>query len=348
MEKIKNTNENKEPKSFGKTIENFDSRKKKFTKHFFNNTGLYISLLLVFVVIVVSTTNVIFGGQLKIAELGLTVFILFFCSYSMYVNCADSGSKAGKECQEYIDEIKDYNTLKKGIIEDKKEIRLTEFCRYYVEEELKSTRESILEDIDYETYEKLYLGKDDEYIKSLDLSQIQINSIIEANHVKAIKLTKTMIMKRGRGNYRRNPLGMRPTTKKGIQFGVKFITLGITTLLTGVMVLEALINPSWATVVSCMLKVLIVVLNGVAGYKMGYENITVDTINYVSDQKDLLYQFLRYIETHPAKNPNFESENDSSDSVAEEDTASASTEMVAEDSPAENNNNLEESKKDVK
>ena len=36
---------------------------------------------------------------------------------------------------------------------------------------------------------------------------------------------------------------------------------------------------------------------------MGYENITVDTVNYMQDQKDLMQQLIEYASTTPEPQP---------------------------------------------
>ena len=42
-----------------------------------------------------------------------------------------------------------------------------------------------------------------------------------------------------------------------------------------------------------------VILSGFTGYKMGYENITVNTVDYILDQTDLLNQFEQYLVENP-------------------------------------------------
>lgn len=132
-----------------------------------------------------------------------------------------------------------------------------------------------------------------------ELTEPQRKAIIKANKVKPIKLTPEMIFKRGRGAGRRVPLGTNPTTKKGTAFVVKFIKISVTTLLTSIIVLDVVVNPSWATFAACCLKLMPVILNGFTGYKMGYENIVYDTVNYMSDQIDLIHQFQQYVADNP-------------------------------------------------
>lgn len=298
MEQIKNDNK---PQT-GQTIERMSKTQKRVARTILNNTGMIVGFFIIFVVIVVFTTDVKLTGAMQWAELGLVFFILLFCSYSMYVNYANSGTRAGRKSDLYIDSYINYNDKKKYIIDKKYQARSSEFCRYYISEELKNSRTSVLSEvgIDYDVYTEKYLGRDKKYLETIkDLSKTQVLAIIKANSITPIKLTPEMIMKRGRGNSSREPLGTKPETKKRIHLGTKFVSTCITSFVTGVIVLDVIINPTWATFVACCLKVLLVVLNGFMGYKMGYENIVVDTVEYMNDQVDLMNQLIQYVEDNP-------------------------------------------------
>lgn len=299
MEQIKN---DKTTNSVGSSIERMNKGQKKITRTILNNTGMIAGFFIIFVVIVVFTTDVRLTGALKWVELGLVFFILLFCSYSMYVNYANSGTQAGKKSSVFTDSLSAYNSKKQDIIDKKYQSRLSEFCRYYIKEELKNSRTSVLSEvgIDFDVYEKKYIGKDKKHlIADTTLSKTQVAAILQANKITPIKLTPEMIMKRGRGNNSREPLGMKPETKKKIHLGTKFVTTCITSFLTGVIVLDVVISPTWATFVACCLKVLLVALNGFFGYKMGYENIVIDTVEYMNDQVDLMNQLVQYINDNP-------------------------------------------------
>lgn len=66
-----------------------------------------------------------------------------------------------------------------------------------------------------------------------------------------------------------------------------------------IIVLEAVVEPTWVLIATCCLKLMAVVINGFNGYKFGYENIVFDTVNYMSDQTDLMTQAVQYVEGHP-------------------------------------------------
>lgn len=283
-----------------------DSKKKKIAKGFLNYAGLFVGVLLLFVVVVVLTTDISLHSFFDVATLGLSFFVLLFCSYSMYVSCADSGMRAGLNSSIYLETSGEYDRLKKHIIDTKMQVRIPEFCRYYTQEELQNTRSTILAEVGilYDTYCQKYLGKDAKTIQQdKSLSKVQQNAIIKANKTSPVHLTAEMIFKRGRGSSRRAPLGTKPETKKSIKFGSRFIWTCFASVMMAIIVLDVVIEPTWAMFAAIVLKLLSVILNGFLGYKFGYENIVFDTVNYMNDQKDLMQQVIQYVENHPDQKP---------------------------------------------
>ena len=222
--------------------------------------------------------------------------------YAMYVNGSGSGVRAGRKSEIYLAAKNLYDNLKREIIDRKMHGRLTEFCRYYIEEELRNTRNSLLTEvgIDFAKYQECYVGKDKAALEKIpSLSKSQVEAILAANKVKPIKLTPEMILKRGRGSARRNPLGIEPEKRRRAGYAMKFfLTFGLAILMT-VITLNPKANLTWGTFAECILKLFPVMLNGFTGYKNGYENIIVHTVNYINDQIDLMRQLIHYVEENP-------------------------------------------------
>lgn len=290
------------PKSLGEVIEQSTAAKKQIMRGVLNNTGIFVGIFIVFVVIVVYTTDIKLTSVFDWTALGLSFFVLLFCAFSMYVNCSDNGIRAGKQSDTYKSAKQTFDELKKRVVEGKMQGRLPEFCRYYIDEELRNARSNLLTEvgIDYEDYHNRYVGKDKDTLKqNKALSKTQIAAIIAANAVKPIKLTPEMILKRGRGSTHRKPIGIPPEAKRGMDYGMKFIKSSFTSILLAVIGLDVIVSPSWAIFAACLLKLFPVVLNGFMGYKSGYQNIVVDTVNYMNDQADLMRQLIHYVDEHP-------------------------------------------------
>lgn len=301
MEKIE-TPKSSRAEAFEQSLLAEQNKKKKVAKSLLNNAGIFVGVFLIFVVIVIVTTDIGITSFEEIAALGLDFFLLLFCSYTMYITASDSGKRHGLQSELYISALERFNTNKNSIINTHRQTRLQEFCRYYIDEELKNSRISVLAvvGLGYKEYCEKWLGLDDEMIESdPKLSKAQKEAIIKSNAIKPIKLTPEMIMKRGRGSSRRAPLGMKPETKRSIRFGTKFVSTFLISLIMSIIVLDIVVEPTWVIFASCMLKLLAIVMNGFAGYKFGYENVVFDTVNYMEDQTDLLNQTMRYCDSHP-------------------------------------------------
>lgn len=295
MERIETNNHTEFENS---VIEQHENRKKLVTS-FFNVAGLMLGAFIALVVIASVTTDVNLRDFKDFAGFMLDFFLLLFCSYSMYVTSSDSGMRAGLHSEEYKESVKAYDVLKKKIIDEKRQGKLGEFCRYFTENEIKEARTSVLATagIAYEQFEAEWLGKDPKMINALDnISMAQKKAIVCANAIHPVKLTPEMIMKRGRGSARRAPLGITPWAKKGINFGVKFVTTVVTVLGLSMIVLEPISDPTWKIFAQCCVKLVAVVVNGFSGYKFGYENIVFDTVDYIHDQGDLMRRAIDWMD----------------------------------------------------
>ncbi len=284
----------RERSSLADTMATVDEFKKKTARAIFNNSGTLISLFIIIVVGVVMTTEIRFDSAADVASLGLDFFVMLFCSYGMYINLAGSGTKQGLVTQIYIDVCARYEDLKAKLSSEGAQGKLSAFCEQYVQKELISTRTTILVSvgIDYNTYIEKYIGKDVSEIK--ELTEDQRKAIKQANRVKPIKLTPDMIIKRERGSNRRSPLGFSPQAKKAFAFSGKFTTTALTSVLTVWIVLDVIVDPGWNVAVLALMRILAVVVNGFSGYQFGYDNVTVDRVNYMNDQCDLMDQALRF------------------------------------------------------
>ena len=273
-----------------------DETKQRITKKILSNAGMICSCFLFFVAAVVLTTD-IKGIQsvAQIAELGLSFVVILFLTYSMYFSCSDSGVKSGKASTMYIEICKRCDELKNRIITRNLYKTLVDFCKDYVRRELRNACIELLSpvNISYEEYEEKCKGKDLETLEDL-YSKTQLKAIKRANKLKPIKLSADMICKRSRRGVRRNPLGMNPGTKKVINDAFSFAKITLTSLLTGAVVLDAVVDFSWATIVGVLLKLMPVVVNAFNGYKSGYENIVIDSVDYMNEQIDLMEQAIIY------------------------------------------------------
>ena len=79
MSELEHIKKEEQPSAAGVVLDNMREKKQKAVRSFINNKGFFVGLILVFIVIVVFTTNVNLTSSVELVKLGLTIFVLIFC-----------------------------------------------------------------------------------------------------------------------------------------------------------------------------------------------------------------------------------------------------------------------------
>ena len=282
------------------TLEPITSERKKVSQYIFANTRPFLIAFIIFVVIVVMTTDIRLVTISSLTDLGLEFFILLFCSYGMYICCTDGGAKNGYATELYKNTVQRYEELKSKI-QDTCLPRMNDFCAHYISEELKQMRMQYLSVacMPYEVYLEKYAKLGNKDINELtDLTSLQKRAVKKANRIRPIKLTPEMILSQGKTLHYRSALAANPGTMKNISFTVKLFKMSFISICMPLIALDVIMEPSWIVFAEVCLKLFTVVLNGFDGHKDGYNNITVHTVNYVNNQCSLMQQALIYSTTN--------------------------------------------------
>ena len=303
MEKISTNSPKPQAHGIDEMIMLEQSGKKKIMNSITNNARTLMIIFILFVVVVVMTTDIRFVTISDLKNLGLEFFLLLFCSYAMYVYCADGGSNAGFATEEYRNAVQRFTELKQKIVNGMLYPRLNEFCAYYAAEELKKTRMQYLlvASITYEEYLEKYSKLTSAEIKAINgITKVQKNAIIHANRVRQIRFTPDMMTTmQGKSFFARFSLYATPKARRNFSFGAKFVKMSFLSVGMSLIALEVILEPSWIVFAEVCMKLATVVLNGFDGHKMGFINIAVDTVNYTEQQSDFMQQAIQYIESHP-------------------------------------------------
>jgi hypothetical protein len=264
------------------------------------NARIIMMVFILFTVVVVMTTDIRFITISSLRDLGLEFFVILFSSYGMYVCCTDGGIKAGYSTDIYINAVKRFCELKEKI-EESMLPRMREFCNHYLDEELKKARMQYLSVvcITYDEYMENYVMLGKRAINRSDLTSPQKRAVKKANGVHRIKLTPEKIMTQCKTVHSRSALATSPETRKNIAIGVKIFKMSFISICMSLIALDIIMEPSWTVFAEVCLKLATVVINGFDGYKDGYNNITVHTVNYVNNQSALMQQALLYAEANP-------------------------------------------------
>lgn len=289
-------------------LEKISTDRRKLTQFFLGNARSLLIVFILFMVVVVMTTDVTFITISSIRDIGLEFFLLLFSSYAMYVCCADGGTSAGYATDVYKASEQRFTELKKQILDNSRYSRMNEFCAYYINEELKKTRMQylILASLNYDVYLDKYAKLSRAEIKKqTELTELQKKAIIRANKVRQIRFTPDMMTTmQGKGFFTRFVLSVTPKAYRNIAFSAKFVKMSFLAIGMSLIALKVIVEPSWTVFAEVCMKLATVVINGFDGRTMGYNNITVDTVNYTNAQSDLMLQAIQYIDTHPITTTN--------------------------------------------
>lgn len=281
-------------------LEKIQTERKKILSLIVSNArGILIALIL-FAVIVIMTTDIRFVTISSLRDLGLEFYLLLFTSYSMYILCADGGTNAGLVSEVYTNVVKRFEELKDKLQHVQYD-RLNDFCEWYAEEELKQARMHYLlsASVSYETYIEKYSTLRRKEIKACqDLSSGQKKAIISANRIKRLRITPMMLTTmQGKGAHSRYSLSITPRMIKRLKVTKKIITSLFTTAGLTMIAFQVVKEPSWTIFVEVCIKLVTVAIYGFDGRNMGFDNITIDTVNYTNTQCDMLTRALKFIET---------------------------------------------------
>ena len=276
---------------FEKLTLELDGTKKRILKSFTGYSGIMISAFLMFVVVLIVTTEISLDFE-NIASIGMDFFLLLFCSYASYISCADSGMRAGYISTTYTEIKATFEEWYEKISRENIQCILGEFCADYIKEELKNARtyHLIVAGFSYEQYLERFCGKSAKDIDALpDLSKAQKSAIKAANKIKPIKLRPEMIIGHG-GAHKRSLFPVSPEARKTCNFILKFVTISAIAFGMTLIGLKNIEGSGWLIFVSICFKLGSVLYNCFVGYKTGYENIVIHKVQYMREQVSLMKQ----------------------------------------------------------
>ena len=276
---------------------NFIQKASKSTKWALSNIFVIEAIIVIVASLLLSLVNLKLGWDNGVKPIS-TVFrstLLLVCSYLMYLIFLAWGTNKGKSTVDYKEAIKEYNEHKKVVL-SQDYTKLAQYCMWFVKDELKNTRISILSEIGlkYEAYESTFLGKTDEEIDNLAyLTETKKTVIKSANAVKPTTLTPSMIMTSGETTSR-NLIGKSVEKMLKKDKLIKVITSVLLSFVIGSVFIDQIqVLSGWSVFIACIINLLPVLLNIFMGGYLGFrayaflevENLKGKTIHLTNCEK---------------------------------------------------------------
>ena len=243
-------------------------------------SGIMLSVVGAILVIVVLAymTHITFGTEIDIREQGANALLLTVCSVAVTIILRSWGIMKGEENPERLNALAEVEENIKTIESMHICSRVSEYCRWWEQNEYQNTMEAYLEayNISFEEFKKMRIYTKKELSQQFPhFSKSQINAIISAKKIKKLRYAENFILTPSKKRERRSAPsdGLSTEQCNAIMTAKNVIT---TVLMSFVMVsfcIDVISEPTLATIVSCLIKVITILISGLLGAYGGY-NLT--------------------------------------------------------------------------
>lgn len=303
-------NDNHEPKPT--TAQRY--RTSKGFSAFLDGVTLSVIGILVIVIGMLYITQINVNTDISLLQLGLESGILYGATVSIYLLLRSFARRKGVATDAWgkafaAVEVNNNWIVSKGIAN-----KTTEYCKAWEESELESSRERILADagITLQKFNEKYLKYTVKEIrkKYTDLSDCEFKTICRAKRAKRLHFNEDYLSVYNKYGKRKSP-SQRMTTKTMERLITvrTLITTAITSVFGVSMVLQLINDFTFATVVMCLVKIIIILIFGTVGMVGGYNMTAVRAVEEMNTKVDEQNRFIKWCGVELPQKENISKEN---------------------------------------
>lgn len=237
-------------------------------------SAVFVILLVVALAYITEITPL---GSVDYKKVGMQAIILYACTVSSILLMRGYGRRKGEQTEAYIkarDKVCD-NAGK--IIEKAYNVYVYNYCRAWEENDLATEQKKTLQNVGVtlEDYRDKYCkyGKN-ELIKAFpELTKVQVKGILQTKRIKRLKYDERYLLAKGKRTspFRSSPSGgLTADGLNAIEVFRTFVTAALTSVFSVSFVLEIIENPTYETIVACLVKITCIIVSAIFGMINGY------------------------------------------------------------------------------
>lgn len=281
-------------------------RKSRAFSDFVDALTLTVVGILIVVIFMVYMTQVSFNSKIDWKDVGFEGVLMYACTVSVFLLLRSFSRRKGKRTDKYNLAVERIEKNNSRIVAEGYAGRTAEYCHDWEDRELDIARERVLSEAGIKLNEFIgrycKYGKRELISKCPDLSEFQIKTIIRAKKIKRLKYDESYLSINDRNGRRISPSGgLNTKTVIRLQTIQTLITTAIASLFSVSMTLDIIANPSFATVVTCLVKIVILLCSGTWGMVGGYNMSAVREVAELGAKADEQERFMKWCETTPEK-----------------------------------------------
>lgn len=244
-------------------------------------------------------TNISIDLNMSWKDFGYEAIILYIFTVTINLLSRSVAKRKGRETEAHGKAYAEVEKQENEIIEKGLRGREGEYCRQWEEEELRYTRQALLSSagISIDDFEKHYLKYSVKELKRKvtdgTLTEFQFKVVRKARRIRRLKYDERYLSTALRTGRRVSPAGEINTAKyerfRTVQY---LVTAMLGVCVSASLALDIIANPTFGTVVMCIIKILTILISSIAGiiggYKLTAEMETAELNRKAVEQKNFL------------------------------------------------------------
>lgn len=274
-------------------------RTSKSFSAFLDGITLGVVGVLVIVIGMLYMTQINVNTDISLLQLGLESGILYGSTVSIYLLLRSFSKRKGIATDAWGNAFAAVERNNDWIVSNGIADKTTEYCRAWEKSELEDSRERILADagITLKDFNEKYLKYTIKEIKKKypGLSKFEFKIICRAKRAKRLHFNEDYLSVYNKYGKRKSP-SQRMTTKTMERLTIAriLITTAITSIFGVSMVLQLINDFSLATIVMCLVKIIIILIFGTVGMVGGYNMTAVRAVEEMNTKVDEQNRFIKW------------------------------------------------------
>lgn len=255
--------------------------------------------LLIVVIGMLYMTQINVNMGIDLLQLGIESAVLYGATIAIYLLLRSFAWRKGTITEGWRTAFKGIIKNNDWIVANSLTTKATEYCRDWEEKELAATRERILADagVTLAEFNEKYQQYTVKEIKTkyTELSEAQFKVIKQAKRIRRLRYNEEYLSVNDKYGRRKSPSGGITTkTMNRLTIARVCISVAFTSLLGVSMALSLATDFSFATVVMCFIKIIIVVVSGVVGMVGGYNMAAVRAVAEMNAKINEQNRFIKW------------------------------------------------------
>lgn len=258
------------------------------------------TILLIFVsVALLYLTNISVDMNMSWKDFGYEAIILYIFTVAINLLARSVAKRRGRETKPYEAARKAVNDNEDEIISKGLRGMERDYCRTWEEAELRDSREKVLSSVrlSVDVFESEYIKYSNKELKAkqqeLGLTDYQLKVIRKAKRIRRLRFDEKYLSANMKVRRRVSPTGEINTSQYEKMHTLKYLfTAFAGVCVSASLALDVIANPTFGTVVMCVIKIVTILISAVCGmmggYKLTAELETAELLRKAVEQKNFI------------------------------------------------------------